>query len=65
MFGTCINTTVRVCSQAAAESVLVTELVKQLAQGHFAFGNGKVHKLKGIEQPITLFDFPWREITAS
>jgi adenylate cyclase len=64
LFGTCMNTAVRVCERAAAQSVLVTDVVKQLAQGHFSFAQGTTHQLKGLTQPVVLYDFAWREHAA-
>jgi class 3 adenylate cyclase len=61
LFGHCVNVAMRVCAQTAAGSVLVTLVVKQLAQGRFLFGPEQAHKLKGMTEPVTLCEFAWTQ----
>ncbi|HTU63375.1 MAG TPA: hypothetical protein VMF89_33165, partial [Polyangiales bacterium] len=55
LFGHCINVTVRVCAQADADAVLVSHVVKELAQGRFAFESGRDYTLKGVAAPAQLY----------
>jgi class 3 adenylate cyclase len=55
LFGHCVNVSMRVCMLAPACSVLVTEVVVQLAAGRFAFAPGRSHVLKGIAEPLRLY----------
>jgi len=55
LFGQCVNVTVRVCSQAGAGRVLVTDVVRQLAQGRFSFDAGASYTLKGVSSPLRLY----------
>lgn len=59
LFGHCVNQTVRVCGAASAARVLVSDAVKQLAQGRFEFGAGCMHQLKGMSAPVRLYEFAW------
>jgi adenylate cyclase len=59
LFGYCVNTAVRVCSAAPAEGVLVTEVAKLLSQGQHEFGGGNIRALKGIRQPVMLYELDW------
>ena len=61
LFGHCVNVTVRVCAQAAADAVLVSQVVKDLAQGRFAFESGRDYILKGVAAPAQLYEFVWSE----
>lgn len=61
LFGHCVNVTVRVCAQASADSVLVSHLVKELAQGQFALESGRYYVLKGVAAPVRLYEFVWDE----
>lgn len=61
LFGHCVNTAVRVCNRAEAGHVLVTDVVKQLAQGRFSFCCGGLHTLKGLSTPVRLYEYGWDE----
>jgi class 3 adenylate cyclase len=61
LFGTCLNTAVRVCAVASAESVLVSELACQLVAGRpFRFNDGAVVALKGLREPLRVRELIWR-----
>jgi class 3 adenylate cyclase len=59
LFGHCVNVSVRVCAQARADSVLVSHLVKELAQGQFEFDSGRNYQLKGVSGPARLYELAW------
>lgn len=57
LFGCSINTAVRVCGQARAGQVLVTDVIRQLAQGSgFSFQPLGDRPLKGLAQTHSLFE---------
>lgn len=64
LFGHCVNVAMRVCGQTEAGSVLVTLVVKQLAQGRFVFGAEQTHLLKGMTEAVTLCEFAWTQCRA-
>lgn len=56
LFGCAINTTVRVCARAAPSQIVVTEVIKQLAQGSgFHFSALGSPQLKGLTEPTSLY----------
>lgn len=60
LFGSCVNETVRICSAAQAGRVLVSELVWQLAtNGEFQFSDSGLFDLKGLDQPLHLYELDW------
>jgi class 3 adenylate cyclase len=61
LVGTDVNTTVRVCAAAQACEVLVSEAVVRLLGGAwFTFlARGGV-QLKGLAEPVALYEFDWR-----
>ena len=57
LFGTAVNTTVRVCARARAGQILVTDVVRQLACGcGFAFVEQEVSRLKGLTDELRLYE---------
>ena len=56
LFGHCVNTAVRVCAEAAAGEILVTEVVRQVAGQRFHFASIGSRQLKGISVPVALFE---------
>jgi adenylate cyclase len=57
LIGCCVNTAVRVCGTAGPGRTLVTEVVRQLAQGHmFEFADHGEPTLKGITTPCKLYE---------
>jgi adenylate cyclase len=57
LFGTCVNTAVRICSATAAGHVLVSDLVWRLAAGRsFAFQLRGAVALKGLREPLDLYE---------
>jgi class 3 adenylate cyclase len=62
LFGACVNTTVRVCARAQAGQTLVTDVVRQLAQGRaFEFAEQGLATLKGVPQPLHLHELVWAQ----
>jgi class 3 adenylate cyclase len=60
LFGTCINTAVRVCATANAGEVLVTDVVRHLAAGQILpFVDRGVVALKGLSTPMRLHELRW------
>lgn len=60
LFGTCVNTAVRVCASAPAQSVLVSDLARQLAAGRsFRFAASRKIALKGLGQPMQVHELLW------
>jgi class 3 adenylate cyclase len=60
LFGTCVNTAVRVCAAAPAQSVLVSDLARQLAAGRsFRFAASRKVALKGLVQPMQVHELLW------
>jgi class 3 adenylate cyclase len=60
LFGTCVNTAVRVCAAAQAQSVLVSDLARQLAAGrNFRFAASRKVALKGLGQPLQVHELLW------
>lgn len=61
LIGCCVNTAVRVCGTARPGRTLVTEVVRQLAQGHlFEFTEQAQARLKGIAAPCKLYELTSR-----
>ena len=44
--------------------MLVSHVVKELAQGQFEFGSGRNYLLKGVAAPVRLYEFAWSEVVA-
>jgi adenylate cyclase len=60
LFGTCVNTAVRVCAAAPAQGVLVSDLARQLAAGRsFRFAASRKVVLKGLDQPMQVHELLW------
>jgi class 3 adenylate cyclase len=60
LFGTCVNVTVRVCSVAKPDAILVSNVVLRLLDGHpFRFVDRGPVALKGIRAPQELHEVVW------
>ncbi len=55
--GTAVNVAARVCAEAAAGEVLVTDTVRSLTRtgGRYRFTSRGSHRLKGLAEPIALY----------
>jgi class 3 adenylate cyclase len=62
LFGICVNTAFRICDAAPAGSVLVSDVVRQLAGGHkFRFTDRGEVGLPGLRSRVRLHELIWRE----
>jgi adenylate cyclase len=52
----------RVCGEADAGEILVSNVVRELAAGKgFLFNDRGDHALKGFDDPVKQFEVRWRE----
>jgi len=64
LFGTAVNTAVRVCARAEAGQILVTDVVRQLAQGcGFGFVEQEAGALKGLCEGVRLYELQAERIS--
>ncbi len=62
LFGTAVQLARRVCDEASAGEILVTNVVRELAAGKgFLFADRGAAALKGFEDPVRLYEVRWRE----
>jgi pimeloyl-ACP methyl ester carboxylesterase len=62
LYGTSVQMAARVCGEAAAGEILVSNVVRELAAGKgFLFSDRGEHALKGFEDPVKLYELNWRE----
>jgi adenylate cyclase len=62
LFGTAVQLAARVCAQADAGQILVSNVVRELAAGKgFLFSDRGDATLRGFEDPVRLYDVSWRE----
>ncbi len=62
LFGTAVNLAARICSQAKAGQILAPIVVRELAAGkQFLFADRGETSLKGLDEPVRLFEVRWRE----
>jgi len=62
MFGTAVQLARRVCDAAQPGTVLVTDVVRQLAAGKgYMFADCGESTLRGFEDPVRLFEVKWTE----
>lgn len=62
LFGTAVQLAARLCSRAAARSILVSSAVRDLAQGKgYRFGTSKSLRLKGFDEPMRAAEVLWAE----
>jgi class 3 adenylate cyclase len=60
LFGTAVQTAARVCAQASAGQILVSNVVRELAAGRgFLFADRGDVALRGLEEPVRLFEVRW------
>jgi adenylate cyclase len=61
MFGTAVQLARRVCDHGEAGSILVTDVVRQLAAGkRYLFSDKGESKLRGFEDPVRLYEVSWQ-----
>jgi len=62
LFGTAVQLARRICDQAEAGEILVSNVVRELAAGKpFLFSDRGAAPLKGFEDPVRLYEVRWRE----
>jgi class 3 adenylate cyclase len=62
LFGTAVQLARRVCDHSEAGTILVTDVVRQLAAGkRYLFADGGPFVAKGFEEPVRLFEVRWRD----
>lgn len=62
LFGTAVIVAARVAAQAAGGEILITDVVRQLLAGKdYLFNDRGLAPLKGFEDPVHLFEVPWRD----
>jgi class 3 adenylate cyclase/pimeloyl-ACP methyl ester carboxylesterase len=61
LYGTSVQLAARVCAEANAGEVLVSNVVRELAAGKgFLFSDRGDRALKGFEDPVKLYEVNWR-----
>jgi class 3 adenylate cyclase len=61
LYGTSVQLAARVCAEANAGEILVSNVVRELAAGKgFLFNDRGDHALKGFEDPVKLYEVSWR-----
>jgi class 3 adenylate cyclase len=62
LFGTAVQLARRICDQAQAAEILVSNVVRELAAGKgFLFADRGAAALKGFEDPVRLYEVRWRD----
>jgi adenylate cyclase len=60
LFGTCVNTAVRICAVAAGAEVVASNAVLALvSERWFAFSDRGSFMLKGLPEPVQLYQVDW------
>jgi class 3 adenylate cyclase/pimeloyl-ACP methyl ester carboxylesterase len=61
LYGTSVQLAARVCAEANAGEILVSNVVRELAAGKgFLFNDRGDHALKGFEDPVRLYEVSWQ-----
>lgn len=61
LFGTCVDLAARICAQATPGQILVSDVVRQLAEGKgFSFSDQGEADLRGFEDPCRVYEVQWR-----
>lgn len=62
LYGTSIIRTSRITSQAVGGQILVSNIVRDLVAGkHFEFASQGSHELKGIREPVHIYELHWND----
>ena len=60
LFGTSVIVAARIAAKAAGGQVLVADVVRQLSAGKgFLFSDTGEHVLKGLEEPVRIWELRW------
>lgn len=60
LFGTTVNMAARICDKAEAETIVVSDLVRDLISDEFALVDIGFQALKGFAKPVSLYQVAWR-----
>jgi adenylate cyclase len=61
LFGASVIAAARIAARASGGQVYVADVVRQLAAGKgFLFSDTGEHDLKGLEDPVRLWELSWR-----
>ncbi len=62
LFGTAVNEAARITATANGGEILVSDVVRQLVKGKdFLFSDVGERQLKGLDEPVRLYEVRWRE----
>jgi len=62
LFGTSVDLAARICDFADPDQILASDVVRQLVAGkHYLFADHGTSELRGMEDPIKLWEVRWRE----
>jgi len=62
LFGTAVQLAARICAHAEPGQILASNVVRELAAGkRFLFSDRGDVALRGFEDPVRLFEVPWRD----
>ncbi|MBE0610184.1 MAG: adenylate/guanylate cyclase domain-containing protein, partial [Dehalococcoidia bacterium] len=62
LFGTAVIAAARIASMAAGGEILVANVVRELVAGKgFLFSDRGEQALRGLEDPVRLWDLRWQE----
>jgi class 3 adenylate cyclase len=62
LFGTTVNEAARITASAKAGEIVVANVVRELAKGKdFLFADRGEASLKGLDEPVRLYEVRWRE----
>ena len=65
LFGTAVNEAARITATAKGGEILVSDVVRQLVKGKdFLFSDVGERQLKGLDEPVRLYEVRWREESA-
>lgn len=61
LFGSTVQLTARICQAAGPEQILVAPVIRDLCLGKpFSFLDRGTYELKGFDEPVRLFEVPWK-----
>ena len=61
LYGTSVQLAARVCAEADAGEIMVSNVVRELSAGKgFLFNDRGDHALRGFEDPVRLYEVRWR-----
>jgi class 3 adenylate cyclase len=65
LFGTSVDLAARICDYADAGTILTSDVVRQLVAGkHYLFADRGHSDIRGMEEPIRLWEVRWQETDA-